>query len=157
MLLQSMAAELEGESSRSKSPQNNANGSINGTAIISRDEEDLPANRRPIPRDEEDLEANRRSNPDATAAPVKRVHWVWDIFALGSIVTFTADVGSDIFVAIMYFRNEEYSWFGFTIGFVLLSSFTLQIFSAKWFHEDQKKETWLTYLLHLFHVGPILR
>jgi len=134
---------VEGECFHPKSPQNNTNGSINGTAIISGDEVDLAA--------------TRRSIRDGPAAPIKRVHWIWDIFALCSIITFIADIGSDIFVAIMYFRNGQYSWFGFTIGFVLLSSFTLQIFSAKWFHEDKRKESWLTYLLHLFHVGPIVR
>lgn len=134
---------MEAECFNTEPPQNTRNGALNGTAII--------------PRDEEDLAATRRSIPDGTTPPSEPVHWVWDIFALGSILTFIADIGSDIFVAVVYFRNGQYSWFGFTLAFVFLSSFTLQIFSAKWFHEDERKETWSTYLLHFLHVGPILR
>lgn len=131
----------------SKPQENNtANGALNGTS----------PGASPTPRDEIDLAATRRSVPDG-ATQQKRVHWFWDIIALGSILTFIADIGSDLFVAALYFRNGQYSWFGFTLSFVLLSSFTLQVFSAKWFHDDPRNESCWTYLLHFLHVGPVLR
>lgn len=140
-----MAAEVYLQREALQPPQNNGvlpNHPSNG------DQTDLPASRREIPSEE------RVEN--------KKVHWFWDLVALASVFTFIADIGSDLFVAGVYFSKGQYTWFGLTLGFVLLSSFTLQIFSAKWLYEDTqiietKKENWFTYVLHFLHLGPVIR
>lgn len=131
---------------RRESPQN-----ING----------VPPNRS-SDGDQTDLPANRRDIPSEERVGNQRVHWFWDLVALVSVFTFIADIGSDLFVAGLYFSKGQYTWFGLTLGFVFLSSFTLQIFSAKWLYEDtqiieSKKENWLIYMLHILHLGPIIR
>jgi hypothetical protein len=145
----------EGHRDRESLQNNNV---INGTLPKSTsdgDQTDLPATRRDIPTEE------RVGNI--------RVHRFWDLVALVSVLTFIADIGTDLFVAALYFSKGHYTWFGLTLGFVFLSSFTLQIFSAKWLYEDtqthddtqvmhkKKKEKWWTYVLHILHLGPVVR
>jgi len=121
----------------------NLNGSItpNGTHYL--DETDLAASRQP-PRQYHQIES-------------QRVHIVWDLFAIASILTFVADITSDIVVSVLYFVDGFYVWFALTFGFFILSSIVMQVFSAKWFYEDSEKHDWRTYLLHLFQLGPLWR
>ena len=122
----------------------NANGLLittNGT--INADETDLAASRQP-PRGYNQIES-------------RKVHVIWDIFAVISILTFVADIASDIVVSVLYYLDGSYLWFSLTLGFVILSSLVTQIFSVKWFYEDSEDQTWGTYLLHVFQVGPVVR
>ncbi|XP_068679613.1 XK-related protein 8-like [Montipora foliosa] len=122
----------------------NANGSLittNGTTNA--DETDLAASRQP-PRGYNQIES-------------RKVHVIWDIFAVISILTFVADIASDIVVSVLYYLDGSYLWFSLTLGFVILSSLVTQIFSVKWFYEDSEDQTWGTYLLHVFQVGPVVR
>ena len=107
--------------------------------------------------DETDQAASRK--PPSAYHPVEsqRVHVIWDVFAAVSILTFVADITSDIVVSVLYFMDGSYLWFALTFGFVILSSIVMQVFSAKWFYEDNQDQTWGTYLLHIFQMGPLLR
>jgi len=110
--------------------------------------------------DQTDLAASRDSRrPPRINAQFQsqRVHFFWDIFAAVSILTFVADITTDLVVSVLYYFDGYYWRFSLTLGFVILSSIVMQVFSAKWFHEDDEKQNWCAYLLHLFHLGPLIR
>ena len=122
----------------------NANESLNTTnGNLNRDETDLAASRQP-PRRYHQVKS-------------RRVHVIWDSFAVISILTFVADIASDIVVSVRYFLDGSYLWFSLTVAFVISSSIVTQIFSACWFYEDSEDQTRATYLLHLCQLGPIVR
>ena len=122
----------------------NTNESLNTTnGNLNRDETDLAASRQPPRRDNQ--------------VKSRRVHVICDIFAVISILTFVADIASDIVVSVRYFLDGSYLWFSLTVAFVISSSIVTQIFSACWFYEDSEDQTWATYLLHLCQLGPIVR
>ena len=107
--------------------------------------------------DETDLAASRRPPRQYVQFESQRVHIIWDLFAVASILTFVADITSDLVVSVLYYMDGSYLWFSPTLGFVLLSSIVMQVFSAKWFHEDGESQNWCTYLLHICHLGPLVR
>lgn len=107
--------------------------------------------------DETDLAASRLNRRSYVHLESERVHIIWDLFAIASILTFIADITTDLVVSVHYFLDGKYIWFALTLGFVILSSLVMQIFSAKWFHEDGEYQNWCTYLMHLFQLGPIVR
>ncbi|KAJ7373784.1 hypothetical protein OS493_009106 [Desmophyllum pertusum] len=80
-----------------------------------------------------------------------------DLWIYVSILTFIADIGSDLLVCIKYYRERNLWWFSVTLGFVIVSSLAMQLFSAKWLLEDERRQHCFTYLLHVFHLGPVLR
>ena len=67
--------------------------------------------------DQTDLPAQRRDIPYPERVENKKVHWFWDLVALGSVLTFITDIGSDLFVAGLYFSKGQYTWFGTDAGF----------------------------------------
>lgn len=106
--------------------------------------------------DETDLAASRQSF--VSSENIGRKSTVCDaMFAFGSMGTFLADIISDLVVSYQYYDRGDYWWFGLTLSFVLLASITMQIFSAKWFHEDGKPRSWTYYFMHFLHLGPIVR
>ena len=119
------------------------NGNLTSNGVHHPDETDLAPSRQP-PKRYQQFES-------------QRVHFIWDAFAIVSILTYLADITSDVVVSVLYYIDGAYLWFALTIGFVLLSSIVMQVFSAKWFHEDSEHQTWSNYLLHLFQMGPLVR
>lgn len=107
--------------------------------------------------DETDLAASRQPPPTYIPVESPRVHIIWDLFAILSILTFIADIASDLVVSVRYYIDGSYLWFSLTLGFVILSSLVMQIFSAKWIHEDGEDQDWCTYLLHFLQLGPLVR
>ena len=43
------------------------------------------------------------------------------------LILYLFDYGSDIYVAIQYWKNNEYWWFGITIGFIVVPSIIVNI------------------------------
>lgn len=80
-----------------------------------------------------------------------------DLWTFVSVITYVADVGSDLLVCVKYYKEKNFWWFSLTLGFVLVASFAMQLFSAKWLLEDGKRKQCFTYLLHVFHLGPVVR
>lgn len=108
--------------------------------------------------DETDVAASRQPSTKKHHQPEpQRVHIIWDLFAAASVLTFLADISSDIAVSVLYCIDGSYLWFSLTIGFVVLSSIVMQVFSAKWFYEDDEELTCGTYLLHIFQLAPLMR
>lgn len=87
----------------------------------------------------------------------RTTHYTDDLWTLVSIITFIADIGSDLLVCIKYYRDKNLWWFGLTLGFLLSASFAMQLFSAKWLLEDGKRQHCFTYVLHVLHLGPVQR
>lgn len=80
-----------------------------------------------------------------------------DLWLLVSVLTFIADVVSDLLVSIQYYNQRNYWYFGLTLGLVSTASLILQIFSTKWFYDDGKKPTFKIFVIHLFQIGPLYR
>lgn len=87
----------------------------------------------------------------------RTTHYTDDLWTFVSIITFIADIGSDLLVCIKYYKDKNLWWFGLTLGFLLAASFAMQLFSAKWLLEDSKRQHCFTYILHVLHLGPVQR
>ncbi len=62
--------------------------------------------------------------------------WFDVFFLLGGMITYIADMATDIIVGLQYLTTPDYWWAGLTLGFVVVSSITLQYFSFRWFVAD---------------------
>ncbi|XP_066274593.1 XK-related protein 6-like [Branchiostoma lanceolatum] len=62
------------------------------------------------------------------------------LFVIVGIVTFLADIVSDVVLAVTnYFLQGYYGWFAMTITFVLLPSIVLQLCSIRWYLQDRSR------------------
>lgn len=77
--------------------------------------------------------------------------------AIISILTFLADIGTDILAAHQYFVKSHWSWFGLTVLFIVIPSIVMQSLSCKWYFDDYGKQPWWSKLLHICQLGPIQR
>lgn len=86
---------------------------------------------------------------------------------LVSIGSYLADVGSDLFLAYMYYSGKNWWWFGLTLAFVFIPSTIMTIFSLKWYIADEKAENdkpksspirWASRITFLvLQLAPVLR
>ncbi|XP_039610018.1 XK-related protein 4-like [Polypterus senegalus] len=66
---------------------------------------------------------------------------VWDcLWILAAVAVYFADVGTDIWLSVDYYLRAQYWWFGLTLFFVVLGSFSVQVFSFRWFVHDFSTE-----------------
>ncbi|KTF98802.1 hypothetical protein cypCar_00028729 [Cyprinus carpio] len=66
---------------------------------------------------------------------------VWDcLWILAAVTVYFADVGTDIWLSVDYYLRRDYWWFGLTLFFVVLGSFSVQVFSFRWFVHDFSTE-----------------
>ncbi len=66
---------------------------------------------------------------------------VWDfLWILAAVAVYFADVGTDIWLSVDYYLRRDYWWFGLTLFFVVLGSFSVQVFSFRWFVHDFSTE-----------------
>ncbi|KAK6492006.1 XK-related protein 4 [Huso huso] len=66
---------------------------------------------------------------------------VWDfLWILAAVAVYFADVGTDIWLSVDYYLRGQYWWFGLTLFFVVLGSFSVQVFSFRWFVHDFSTE-----------------
>lgn len=83
---------------------------------------------------------------------------VFDSFiSLVSILTYIADISTDIFLAYQYYKAQQWNWFIPTVVFIVVPSMALQLFSSKWYHDDSGKQPTISKLMHLFQLGTIER
>lgn len=87
----------------------------------------------------------------------RRTHFADDLWTFVSVITFLADVLTDLLVSVRYYRESNFWWFGLTLSFLTLASFAMQLFSVKWLLEDGKRQSCFTYVLHLLQLGPVWR
>jgi len=79
-----------------------------------------------------------------------------------SILSYIFDVGSDIYVAVVYYRDGDIWWFTLTVLFIVVPSLTITVFSFVWYLQDRSSHPypliWLPRLVLLFlQLGPLLR
>ncbi|XP_056149240.1 XK-related protein 4-like [Lampris incognitus] len=66
---------------------------------------------------------------------------IWDcMWILAAVTVYFADVGTDVWLSVDYFLRHDYWWFGLTLFFVVLGSFSVQVFSFRWFVHDFSTE-----------------
>ncbi|XP_057189864.1 XK-related protein 4 [Triplophysa rosa] len=66
---------------------------------------------------------------------------VWDcLWIIAAVAVYFADVGTDIWLSADYYLRRDYWWFGLTLFFVVLGSFSVQVFSFRWFVHDFSTE-----------------
>ena len=80
-----------------------------------------------------------------------------ELWTLVSMITFFADIATDLLVCVKYFTDNNIWWFALSVGFLSISSLVMQTFSLKWLWDDGKKESCSTYLIHLLQLGPVWR
>uniref|UniRef100_A0A3B4AEL3 XK-related protein n=2 Tax=Periophthalmus magnuspinnatus TaxID=409849 RepID=A0A3B4AEL3_9GOBI len=67
---------------------------------------------------------------------------VWDaLWVLAAVAVYVADVGTDVWLSVDYYLRRDYWWFGLTLFFVVLGSFSVQLFSFRWFVHDFSTES----------------
>lgn len=84
-------------------------------------------------------------------------HFSNDLWLLISVVTYAAEIVTAVCVAVKYYKSGDIWWFGLTLGFLILASLTMQIFSLRWFFEDGKANRSVIYVFHLLQFGPLMR
>ncbi|XP_076152095.1 XK-related protein 4 isoform X1 [Alosa pseudoharengus] len=66
---------------------------------------------------------------------------IWDcLWILAAVAVYFADVGTDVWLSVDYYLRRDYWWFGLTLFFVVLGSFSVQVFSFRWFVHDYSTE-----------------
>lgn len=102
--------------------------------------------------------------------------WLDLVFTVIGVCTFLFDVGSDLWVAKEFYKHGDFMWFGVLVGFMLMSSVVVQLFSWFWLQYDrhlkdfepqassgntvlfcEAKRVKLLLLLHLCHMGYLVR
>ncbi|XP_007254794.2 XK-related protein 8.3 [Astyanax mexicanus] len=105
-----------------------------------------------------------------------RYSWLDFLFAVVGVCTFLFDVGSDVWLAREFYQRGELFWFSALLGFMLVSSVTVQMFSWFWIQYDSQLENYdletssrrvflfggpkrvkLTCFLHICQLGFLLR
>ncbi|XP_023673960.1 XK-related protein 4-like isoform X2 [Paramormyrops kingsleyae] len=67
----------------------------------------------------------------------QRDYSVWDcLWILAAAAVYLADVGTDVWLSVDYYFRRDYWWFGLTLFFAVLGSFSVQLFSFRWFVHD---------------------
>nr|XP_020506387.1 XK-related protein 4 [Labrus bergylta] len=62
---------------------------------------------------------------------------LWDcLWIVAAVAVYLADVGTDVWLSVDYYLRRDYWWFGLTLFFVVLGSFSVQLFSFRWFVHD---------------------
>ena len=83
---------------------------------------------------------------------------IWTLFC---IVTYVIDVGSDVYVAVMYYMEKEWWWFSLTVSFIVIPSLTISIFSCVWYKHDKEASKPVRFIPRIIFVilqlGPIIR
>ncbi|KAJ0059416.1 hypothetical protein NL108_017319 [Boleophthalmus pectinirostris] len=74
--------------------------------------------------------------------PREQRYSVWDaLWVLAAVAVYVADVGTDVWLSVDYYLRRDYWWFGLTLFFVVLGSFSVQLFSFRWFVHDFSTES----------------
>jgi len=79
-----------------------------------------------------------------------------------SILSYVFDIGSDIYLAFVYYNDGDMWWFTLTVIFIIVPSLTITIFSFVWYLQDGGHQSypliWLPRIVLLFlQLGPLLR
>ncbi|XP_056155711.1 XK-related protein 9 [Lampris incognitus] len=62
-----------------------------------------------------------------------RLQW---LLTMAGLLLYVVDIGTDVGLALQYFRHSDFVWAGLTVAFVLAGLLGTQIFSYAWYRED---------------------
>lgn len=62
--------------------------------------------------------------------------WLDCLWIVLALLVFFGDVGTDLWLALDYYRKGDYTFFGLTLFFVLVPSLLVQSLSFRWFVQD---------------------
>ncbi|XP_038057396.1 XK-related protein 4-like isoform X2 [Patiria miniata] len=114
----------------------------------------------------------QQTQPKMVPVVLSRTRVIFDcLFMMAGMVTYVADMGTDVSVAVQYVVLEEYAWSGLTIAFIVIPSLTIQYLSFRWFIVDSKQSSktnhvpflkkvtdWILWLLfHVLQLGVLKR
>ncbi|CAL8396687.1 unnamed protein product [Gadus morhua 'NCC'] len=71
---------------------------------------------------------------------LSKYSWFDFVFSVVGVCTFLFDWGSDVSVATEFYSRGDFFWFGVLVGWMLLSSIVVQMFSWFWFKYDRDSE-----------------
>ncbi|XP_061571529.1 XK-related protein 6 [Cololabis saira] len=71
-----------------------------------------------------------------THCPPREQLWLDCLWIILALLVFFWDVGTDLCLALDYYRRRDFLWFGLTLFFVLVPSVLVQILSFRWFVQD---------------------
>nr|XP_002730403.1 PREDICTED: XK-related protein 6-like [Saccoglossus kowalevskii] len=93
------------------------------------------------------------------------------MFTMGSMLTFLADICTDLLVSVQYLTDGHYWWSGLTFSFVFIPSIIMQLFSLRWYVSDHRNtddqedgsvkktstclEKFFWALFHVLQLGPL--
>ncbi|MEQ2179146.1 XK- protein 4 [Goodea atripinnis] len=81
------------------------------------------------------------SNSTCLLSTEQQKNVIWDcLWVVAAACVYLADVGTDVWLSVDYYLRHEYWWFGLTLFFVVLGSFSVQLFSFRWFVTDFSTE-----------------
>ncbi|KAK7142810.1 hypothetical protein R3I94_012230 [Phoxinus phoxinus] len=80
-------------------------------------------------------DAGERGRPTHQQPPEERL-WLDCLWIVIALLVFFWDVGTDLWLAMVYYSEGDYLWFGLTLFFVLVPSVLVQILSFRWFVQD---------------------
>ncbi|XP_046511536.1 LOW QUALITY PROTEIN: XK-related protein 6 [Equus quagga] len=80
-------------------------------------------------------DADRYPTPSAAPPQVERP-WLDCLWIVLALLVFFGDVGTDLWLALDYYRKGDYGYFGLTLFFVLVPSLLVQSLSFRWFVQD---------------------
>jgi len=103
-----------------------------------------------------------KKTDDGQASSETDTYSNYEVFlTLFSILSYIFDVGSDIYLAYVYYSDGDIWWFTLTVIFVVVPSLTITMFSFVWYMQDKHPSyplLWVPRLVMLFlQLGPLLR
>ncbi|KAL4671311.1 hypothetical protein H8959_004020, partial [Pygathrix nigripes] len=75
------------------------------------------------------------ARPEPPPPQVERP-WLDCLWIVLALLVFFGDVGTDLWLALDYYRKGDYGYFGLTLFFVLVPSLLVQSLSFRWFVQD---------------------
>lgn len=92
--------------------------------------------------------------------------WNFALFLLGFVLYLT-DIGTDLWVAAVYYIGGDRVWALLVLLVILVSAVILQSFSCSWYEDDENNPDlgnsgcvgwrWCRRVLHIFQMGVLLR
>lgn len=128
-----------------------SNESTNAKSCVNNDRTDAGASRETF--------SSSTVNVSTTDNQTSKVHWYDDVYLLLCVIFYVGDVGTDMLVSVVYFKNENYVWFALTLTCVIGASLVMMGFSLSWYYDDTSPEVgkMKTVILHVLQLGPLQR
>jgi len=89
--------------------------------------------------------------------PDFRFTWTDMICVTFSIVTYLADISTDILLICLYIKDSHSAWAAITLVFFIFPAIVVQVFSYRWHQLDGRRISFWLLMSHFFLVAPVHR